>query len=88
MTGHSTATHRVHLEVHEFAAGQRDHHLTLVHRALDDRLLARRLPLVHSLVGADVSDPVRIDLQRRAQLSVSAERIGGADLNTDHSHFK
>ena len=57
------STDRVHLEVDELAAGQRDHHLALVDRAAHDVLLARRPPLVHTLVSADMTNAVGIDLQ-------------------------
>ena len=55
-------THRVHLEVDHLAASKSNHHLPLVHGALDDRLLAGRLPLVDALVGADVTNAIRVDL--------------------------
>lgn len=58
-------THGIHLEVDELAAGESDDHLATVDRAPDDRLLARRLPLVDSLVLTNVSNALGVDLQRK-----------------------
>ena len=55
-------TYRVHLKVDEFAPGQGDHHLALVDGAADDHLVSGRLPFVDALVGADVTDAVRVHL--------------------------
>ena len=61
-----TMTHGIHLEVDELATGESDDHLAAVDRAPHDRLLARRLPLVDSLVLTNVSNALGVDLQRKA----------------------
>ena len=55
--------YRVHLEVDKFSSGEGDDHLTLVDRTTHDVLLSGRAPLVHSLVGANVTDSFRVDLK-------------------------
>ena len=55
--------YRVHLKVDEFSTSERDDHLTLVNGATHDVLLSGRTPLVHSLVGANVTDAFRVDLK-------------------------
>lgn len=57
-------THRIHLEIDEFATGQGDDHLALVDGALDDALAPGTLPLVHTLVRPDVSNAVGVDLKK------------------------
>ena len=54
--------YRVHFEVDELSAREGDNDLPTVDRALHDLLLAWRLPLVDPLVGPDVANAVRIDL--------------------------
>ena len=56
-------TYGVHLEVDEFSAGEGDDDLPLVDCALHDVLLSRSLPLVHTLVCADVSNTVWVYLE-------------------------
>ena len=55
-------THGVHLEVDELTAGESDDHLATVDRAPHDRLLARGLPLVDSLVLTNVTNALGINL--------------------------
>lgn len=53
--------------------------MSLVDGALDDGLLAGRLPLVDALVGADVADAVGVHLHERVVAErVAAERGRGA----------
>ena len=66
----------VHFEVDELATRQRDHHLTLVDGTLDDLLLGRRAPLVDALVGADVADALRVDLDEGVLAELRAAECG------------
>ena len=54
--------YRVHFKVDELSAREGDNDLPSVDRALHDLLLSGRLPLVDPLVGPDVANAVRIDL--------------------------
>ncbi len=55
-------THWIHLKVDELSACESDDDLPAVDGTSDDGLLARRLPLVDSLVLANVTDALRIYL--------------------------
>lgn len=54
--------YRVHFEVHELSPGECNDNLSPVDRASNDRLLARRLPLVDSLVLTNVTNALGINL--------------------------
>ena len=56
-------THGVHLEVDKLSAAERDDDLAAVDGAPHHGLLPRRLPLVDTLVRADVPDAVGVHLQ-------------------------
>ena len=59
----SCFTYWVHFKVHQLPASEGNDDLSLVYSTFDDALLARSLPLVHTLVSSDVTDTVRVDLQ-------------------------
>lgn len=57
-----TDSHRVHFKVDQLSSCEGDDHLSLIDSTADDGLLARSLPLIHTLVCTDVTDPVWVDL--------------------------
>jgi len=57
------STYWIHFKVDELAAGQCYDNLTHVYCTPLNCLLARSFPLVHTLVRADVSDTIRINLK-------------------------
>jgi hypothetical protein len=61
----------VKLEVDNLARRQPDHNLTRVRRRANDRIPSADLPLVDTLIGEDVTDTTRVDLEE----SVVAELL-------------
>jgi len=55
-------TYRIHLKVNKFSASESYDNLPHVHCTSLNGLLARRLPLIHTLVRANVTNTVRIYL--------------------------
>ena len=68
-------TYGIHLKVHELPSSESNDDLALVDGALDDRLVARGLPLVHSLVRPDVTDSIRIDLRHNHSTDISFKNM-------------
>jgi hypothetical protein len=60
---HKQATYWVHLKVDQFPTGQCNDHLSLVDGTLGDVLFAWRSPLVHTLVGPNVTNTFWVDLK-------------------------
>lgn len=56
------STYRVHFEINEFPSCESDYNLALIHGAFGDCSLSRCPPFVHTFVGADVTNSVRVDL--------------------------
>jgi hypothetical protein len=80
-------TYGVHLEVDKLSASKCDDDLAHVDGAAHDGFLAGRLPLVDTLVGANVSDAVGVDLHEGVIAELRAGECGGGAQETRVRHF-
>ena len=74
------STYRIHFKVDQFSAGQCYHHLTHVHCTPFYCLLAWSFPLIHTLVRADMSNAIWINLQSHPQ-NILINTLGTKDNN-------
>ena len=58
----------VHLKIHDFTSREGDDNLPLIQGTSSNNLLAWCSPLIHTFICTDVSNPLRINLQREPQL--------------------
>jgi len=65
MYGHSPprqATYRIHFEINQLPPTKRNHDLSLIDSALQDRLLSGGFPFIDTFVRPDMTYPIRINL--------------------------